>query len=79
MRAVPAAKAARCYADAFARMPPDGAIVQYTYGLRPPVDPRAADLKLEAKFVGREWRNLPPVAIWSYRRSESPHAKRVGT
>ena len=26
-----------------------------------------AELKLDATFVGREWRNLPPMGIWSYR------------
>ena len=65
MRAMPAAAAARCYGDAFRVMPPDGAIIQYTYGLRPPVDPRVVP-KLVATFVGREWRNFPPMGIWRY-------------
>lgn len=67
MRAIPADAAARCYRDAFRLMPPAGAIVQYTYGWRPPVDPRVLDIRLDAEFVGREWRNVPPVAIWRYR------------
>jgi phosphatidylethanolamine/phosphatidyl-N-methylethanolamine N-methyltransferase len=65
MRAISPNVAARCYSDAFRLMPPQGAIVQYTYGFRPPVDPRAQ--KFQASFSGREWRNFPPVGIWSYR------------
>jgi phosphatidylethanolamine/phosphatidyl-N-methylethanolamine N-methyltransferase len=68
MRVVPPKAAARCYAEAFQRMPSGGAIIQYTYGFRPPVDPDESVPKLDATFVGREWRNVPPMAIWSYRR-----------
>lgn len=69
MRAIPAEAATRCYGDAFDAMPPGGAIIQYTYGLRPPVDPRLMAPKVEATFVGREWRNLPPMGIWRYSRA----------
>lgn len=71
MRAVPPRAAARCYSGAFRSMPSGGAIIQYTYGFRSPVDPEEAALKLEATFVGREWRNVPPMAIWNYRLSEA--------
>ena len=67
MRVVPQQAAVRCYAQAFRLMPIGGAIIQYTYGFRPPVDPAEAVLKLDATFVGREWRNVPPMGIWSYR------------
>jgi phosphatidylethanolamine/phosphatidyl-N-methylethanolamine N-methyltransferase len=67
MRIVPPQAAARCYSQAFQRMPSGGAIIQYTYGFRPPVDPDEAVPKLDATFVGREWRNLPPMGIWRYR------------
>jgi phosphatidylethanolamine/phosphatidyl-N-methylethanolamine N-methyltransferase len=66
MRAIPAAAAERCYADAFDLMPAGGAIIQYTYGLRPPVEAPM----LEAAFVGREWRNFPPMGIWRYSRAQ---------
>ncbi len=69
MRAIPSEAATRCYQDAFEAMPPGGAIIQYTYGLRPPVDPRAMTSKVEATFVGREWRNFPPMGIWRYSRT----------
>jgi phosphatidylethanolamine/phosphatidyl-N-methylethanolamine N-methyltransferase len=67
MRAIPSPLAGRCYSEAFAAMPPGGAIIQYTYGLRPPVDPTVTSPPLQATFVGREWRNFPPVGIWRYR------------
>ena len=70
MRAIPSEAATRCYGDAFGAMPRGGAIIQYTYGLRPPVDPRAMPSKVEATFVGREWRNLPPMGIWRYRLAD---------
>ena len=67
MRAIPFDAASRYYLRAFEAMPPGGAIIQYTYGLRPPVDPMVTKPALEATFVGREWRNLPPMGIWRYR------------
>jgi phosphatidylethanolamine/phosphatidyl-N-methylethanolamine N-methyltransferase len=66
MRVVPPEAAARCYSEAFRHMPSGGAIIQYTYGFRPPVDPHEAAPKFDATFVGREWRNVPPMGIWSY-------------
>ncbi len=77
MRTVAPADAARCYRDAFRAMPPGGAIIQYTYGFRPSVDPDAGGLKLEATFLGREWRNMPPMAIWRY-RLPAHHGNRAG-
>jgi phosphatidylethanolamine/phosphatidyl-N-methylethanolamine N-methyltransferase len=61
--------AARCYSGAFGHMPSGGAIIQYTYGFRSPVDLDRSVLKLDATFVGREWRNILPMGIWSYRQS----------
>ncbi len=67
MRAVAPAAAIRCYSGAFRAMPHGGAIIQYTYGFKSPVDPGRSPPRLDATFVGREWRNVPPMAIWSYR------------
>ena len=67
MRAVAPAAAIRCYSGAFELMPQGGAIIQYTYGFKSPVDPGRRAPRLQATFVGREWRNVPPMAIWSYR------------
>ncbi len=69
MRAIPSDAAGRCYLEAFEAMPPGGAIIQYTYGFRPPVDPGVTRPTLKATFVGREWRNFPPMGIWRYRRA----------
>ncbi|MEA2809910.1 MAG: phosphatidylethanolamine/phosphatidyl-N-methylethanolamine N-methyltransferase [Rhodospirillaceae bacterium] len=78
MRVVPPQAAARCYSQAFQLMPSGGAIIQYTYGFRPPVDPDEAVPKLDATFVGREWRNLPPMGIWSYRLATGrPRSRRT--
>ena len=68
MRAIPPSAAARCYSQAFGHMPIGGAIIQNTYGFRPPVDPDVAMPGLDVEFVGREWRNIPPIGIFSYRR-----------
>lgn len=71
MRAVAPAAAIRCYSGAFRLMPHGGAIIQYTYGFKSPVDPGRSPPHLDATFVGREWRNVPPMAIWSYRLNGS--------
>lgn len=73
MRAVARAAAIRCYSGAFRLMPHGGAIIQYTYGFKSPVDPGRSPPHLDATFVGREWRNVPPMAIWSYRLNGSSH------
>lgn len=70
MRAIPRVAAARCYAAALRLMPRGGAVIQYTYGLKSPVD--CAALKLDGRFIGREWRNVPPIGIWRYRRRSVP-------
>ena len=69
MRAISSDAAGRCYSGAFEAMPPGGAIIQYTYGFKSPVDPGRSPPRLDATFVGREWRNVPPMAIWSYRQA----------
>ncbi|MGE0578684.1 MAG: class I SAM-dependent methyltransferase [Reyranella sp.] len=66
MRIIAPVAAARCYTAAFALMPPGGSIIQYTYGFRSPVDAEEMP-ELQATFVGRELRNVPPMGIWSYR------------
>lgn len=69
MRVIPTDDATRLYSDAFDMMPSGGAVIQYTYGLRSPLDPAVVDaLHLNATFIGREWRNLPPMAVWRYQR-----------
>jgi phosphatidylethanolamine/phosphatidyl-N-methylethanolamine N-methyltransferase len=79
MRAVAPEAAARCYSEAFQHMPASGAVIQYTYGFRPPVDPENNARKLAATFVGREWRNVPPMGIWSYRQALAAHRQQAIT
>lgn len=70
MRIIAPEAAASCYTAAFGLMPPGGSIIQYTYGFRPPVDAEEMP-ELDARFVGRELRNVPPMGIWSYRLSHA--------
>jgi phosphatidylethanolamine/phosphatidyl-N-methylethanolamine N-methyltransferase len=74
MRAIAPDAASRCYDAAFQLMPSNGTIIQYTYGFRPPVDPARSPLALDAAYLGREWRNLPPMAIWRYRLARGRRA-----
>ena len=69
------AAAIQCYSGAFKAMPHGGAIIQYTYGFKSPVDPGRSPPRLDATFVGREWRNVPPMAIWSYRQARHGTAR----
>lgn len=53
----------------FESLPRGGALVQFTYGPKPPV-PRA--LRERLHLVGthgkRVWRNVPPAVVWTFRR-----------
>lgn len=53
--------------DAFALMAPDGAFVQFTYGMASPV-PRSAASAYGAEVSPPIWLNLPPARVWVYRR-----------
>lgn len=54
----------------FEALPADGALVQFTYGPKPPV-PRG--LRERLHLVGtrgkRVWRNVPPAVVWTFRRT----------
>ncbi|MHA1151947.1 MAG: class I SAM-dependent methyltransferase [Alphaproteobacteria bacterium] len=60
-------------AQAVAALEPGGVLVQYTYG---PAEPVSAELRAELGLIGERthWilANLPPAAVWRYRRAESP-------
>jgi phospholipid N-methyltransferase len=63
------ARVRRVLQHAFARLRPDGAFYQFTYGFRCPVPPRLlARLGLKATRVGVALRNLPPAAIYRIER-----------
>ncbi len=44
---------------------PGGELLQFTYGLRSPIETKGFHLKPEQ--AGRVWSNLPPAAVWRYR------------
>ena len=54
----------------FESLPAGGALVQFTYGPKPPV-PRG--LRERLHLVGthgkRVWRNVPPAVVWTFRRA----------
>jgi phosphatidylethanolamine/phosphatidyl-N-methylethanolamine N-methyltransferase len=43
-----------------------GELLQFTYGFRSPIETKGLSLKAEA--LGRVWSNLPPAAVWRYRK-----------
>jgi phosphatidylethanolamine/phosphatidyl-N-methylethanolamine N-methyltransferase len=56
---------------AFAVLRPGGVFVQYTYGLRSPLDEQVCkDLRLRSERVGMVWRNLPPAQVYVYSRDD---------
>lgn len=55
--------------ESFAVLPPDGQVLQFTYGLAPPVRRSVGrDLGIVGRRAGWVLRNLPPAALWLYRR-----------
>jgi phosphatidylethanolamine/phosphatidyl-N-methylethanolamine N-methyltransferase len=53
--------------EAFARLAPDAPFVQFSYGLRPPVEPTP---RMHVHRAARVLLNVPPAQVWVYRRSE---------
>ena len=52
----------------FAALPKGAALVQFTYGLTPPVPRELRDgLDLVAAHGPRIWRNVPPAVVWTFR------------
>jgi phosphatidylethanolamine/phosphatidyl-N-methylethanolamine N-methyltransferase len=67
--AMPPAVAQEILAAAFACLPDDGVLVQYTYGPTCPVPPSIMEaLDLVAERVGYTLRNLPPASVYRIRR-----------
>jgi len=52
----------------FAALPPGGALVQFTYGPRPPVPKGLREALALTGTAGRRiWRNMPPAVVWTFR------------
>jgi phosphatidylethanolamine/phosphatidyl-N-methylethanolamine N-methyltransferase len=60
--------------QAFALMGPEGAFVQFTYGVGSPVPRRIGGLTLSAAAGPPIWLNLPPARVWTYRIASSSEA-----
>jgi phosphatidylethanolamine/phosphatidyl-N-methylethanolamine N-methyltransferase len=60
--------------DAFELMQPEGAFIQFTYGLTSPVPltSRMSGLHFRAEASHSVWLNLPPARVWVYRAGEAP-------
>jgi phosphatidylethanolamine/phosphatidyl-N-methylethanolamine N-methyltransferase len=59
--------------DAFELMQPEGAFIQFTYGLTSPVPltSRMSGLRFRAEASHSVWLNLPPARVWVYRAGEA--------
>jgi len=67
---IPPRKVMAILIGAFAKMRPDGAFYQFTYGPRCPVSARLLDhLGLTAERVGGTLANLPPASVYRLRRA----------
>lgn len=59
----------RVLSEIAAMLPPGGTLVQFTYGPRPPLAPALAQgLGLAGERVARVLANVPPAAVWVYRK-----------
>jgi phosphatidylethanolamine/phosphatidyl-N-methylethanolamine N-methyltransferase len=60
--------------DAFELMQPEGAFIQFTYGLTSPVPltSRLSGLGFRAEASHSVWLNLPPARVWVYRAGQAP-------
>ena len=70
LRTMPRGVRRRIVSESFAALGDEGLFVQYTYGLGAPVpDEISSDLALEGSRATRIWKNIPPAAVWRYRRA----------
>ncbi|HYF58752.1 MAG TPA: methyltransferase domain-containing protein [Burkholderiaceae bacterium] len=75
--AMPPARVRRVLQDAFARLRPDGAFYQFTYGFRCPVPERLLErLGLRATRIAVTLRNVPPAAVYRIERLAARAAAR---
>jgi phosphatidylethanolamine/phosphatidyl-N-methylethanolamine N-methyltransferase len=53
----------------FEALPAGAAMVQFTYGPKPPVPQVLRDsLRLQSTRGSRIWRNVPPAVVWTFRK-----------
>ena len=69
----PAGARTRFIGDVLDRLLPDGALIQFSYGLGPPVKAVPGSFTVgRAAFV---LANLPPAQVWLYRRDRTPRQR----
>ena len=67
--------------DAFALMGPEGAFIQFTYGLVSPMplkSTRRTAIDYRGEVSNPVWLNLPPARVWRYTHTEAKAAHLVG-
>lgn len=53
----------------FEALPPGAALIQFTYGPKPPVPHALRErLRLQSARRPRIWRNVPPAVVWTFRK-----------
>lgn len=66
---LPAALVKDIVSGVFEVLPRDGALVQFTYGPRPPIPTDIRQrLRLDGRHGPRIWRNVPPAMVWTFKR-----------
>ncbi len=51
--------------QAFKLLEANGAFVQFTYGIGSPIAlAKLTEWTIEARLIGRAWRNVPPASVW---------------
>ena len=56
----------------FEALPVGAAMVQFTYGPKPPVPQALRDsLQIQSTRGSRIWRNVPPAVVWTFRKPAS--------
>lgn len=67
---LPAEMVRRIVRGVFEALPRGGAMVQFTYGLTPPVSKSLRRrLRITALTSRRIWRNVPPAVVWTFARA----------
>lgn len=63
---LPRALVRRVVEGGFEMLHPEGRLIQFTYGVISPIPLR--HFALDARRVRRVWGNMPPAAVWCYKR-----------
>jgi phosphatidylethanolamine/phosphatidyl-N-methylethanolamine N-methyltransferase len=70
---MPKALRRRILSESMAVLGPDGAFIQYTYGVASPLP--APEFGLKGEVADRIFLNFPPAVVWRFRRLAAPVAR----